>query len=645
MTVFDLPRIHFGGRLRLNPATANNEDYAQPGPNQARMPHMFPDFEGQPMGLLTSSSVQVREFGLPDADFVEWIQRSHHFESPSGAQESVIPAEWNYYGDMSSTAVDIEVIGVQTRFGSVHQGHDVSIPLTDVIGATLSFTGNITDVNPEGSPPATQFFIDNLLLERGETSYISGGTTTKGVGTWINFFRNVNLFADDGAGTALQHVICDAELALPGFEDADGVVLSYYLSLPLLDDRTASATKVLEQYFRDRRSNPKTLDMVGTLAPFYEGEPIAMPPGRQLISRQQNIPTSPKTVNNGGGNGIALAPAVASQSGNWLTINLSGTLPDAFIGPDRQNAKFDFGALSLHVANEQEDIVVGDAEYANVAAGDARGWLYDFELTTAAAEMLADGGKLVLRNDRHGTVLEEVDYYVVTDQLAVYGEQFGPTDVFVSQGTREPMSVSVFHRGDRLDPATCPPISMWEYRSSPIQAPGDAVRRTDSLRPGESISMSTERAGSSLLTFHVEGETNPPAGDFPPESYSDFAYPSNAFVVTWAPQISVRVLPNADYSHFYLDPTADEPVGNDALTWDVVYSEVLRTYALLYPAMSNKFRLDDEAAMTRFAPYVIEATRPENWHSSRYMPPTRDLSESRRTLLQAWCRKVMALAT
>ena len=30
------------------------------------------------------------------------------------------------------------------------------------------------------------------------------------------------------------------------------------------------------------------------------------------------------------------------------------------------------------------------------------------------------------------------------------------------------------------------------------------------------------------------------------------------------------------------------------------------------------------------------------WMSPGFMPITRDLSESRRTLLQAWCRKVLA---
>lgn len=640
VSIFDVPRIHFGGQLRLNPGTANNEDYAQPGESQALIPEG--PYAGEPMGLLATSTVSVREFGLRDAQFVDWVQRAQQFTTPGGTTESIVPAEWNYYGDMSAISVDVTVLGVQSQPGQVVVQPDPNVPLSSVLGASLEWTGTITDINPEGDPPATQFFVDDLRLTGPNATLLSGGQTSKGVGLWINFFRNVNLVADDGSGTYLHHVIRGCKVAIPGFEDADGVVFRYTLSLPLLDDPTTARTPVLEQYYRDRRANPKTLDVVGTLAPYHAGEPIAMPPGRQLISRTMNI-TTPGKKNNGGGT-IALAPAVAARQGDWLSIDLAGTFPEAYGGSGRENPKFDLGPVSLVVGSGNEWAHIGEIPYADTAAGNRCGWVFDLDLRQVDDErvtrLLADDtSTLELRSPTRGVLSSEVDYYVVTDQLAVYAEQGGPVDEFLSQGELEPVDVRVYHRGQLLDPTTCPPISMWQYRTTPIQSPGDAVVRTTDLRPGQAITVATDEAGACLLTFRVEGETNPPAAEFPPPNYAAFGYPP-AFAITWAPQISVRILPNRDYSPYYVDPAAPEPVGNDLLTWDVVYGEVLRTYALLYPAMNNKIRLDDPVAMTEFASYVIDATRPERWLTSRYMPPTRDLSASRRTLLQAWCRKV-----
>lgn len=641
MAVFDLPRVNFSGMLRLNPGTANNEDYAQPGPGQALMP------DGEPMGLLATGPVDVREFGMTDAEFVDWIQRPHVFATPSAVGQPpppsppIFPAEWNYYGDMSSMTLDVVVTGVQTRRGHVVVRDDPDEPLSAVLGATLSFNGVTTDINPEGSPPATQFFVDDVRLAKAGTSFLRGGSTSKGVGLWINFFRNVALQYDDGSGTYVQHVIRDCEVVPPGFEGADGVVMRYALSLPLLDDPTTDDPSVLRQYYRDRRSNPKTLDIVGTLAPYHAGEPIAMPPGRQLISRSQNIST-PTKANNGGGQ-VALAPAVAAQHDGWLSIDVVGTFPEQHTGTGRDNPKYDFGDVGLYVVAGDDAVRVGTLPYADTVAGDQCGWIFDFDLTDPAAgraaELLATGdGVLELRSASFDTVLREVEYYVVTDQLAAYAEQHGDGGLFVSQGSAEPVTIGVYHRGARLSPDECPPVSMWQYRSTPIQDPGTAMLRTSALPIDEPIDVSTADACTYLLTFLVEGETNPPAPLFPPASYADFAYPPE-FAVTWAPQISIRVLPNTDYSRYFVDPDADEPVGNEALTWELVYDEVLRTYALLYPAMNNKFRLDDPVAMTEFAAYVIAATDPDRWHSTRYMPPTRDLSASRRRLLQAWCRK------
>ena len=95
---------------------------------------------------------------------------------------------------------------------------------------------------------------------------------------------------------------------------------------------------------------------------------------------------------------------------------------------------------------------------------------------------------------------------------------------------------------------------------------------------------------------------------FPPKSYNSFMGPP---YITNAPSISLRILPNdEDFSRYYVDPSATEPVGNDHLTFDVVYQKVLRTYYLLYPVMNSVFPLNSEAAVAESASAILQFTDP-----------------------------------
>ena len=57
--------------------------------------------------------------------------------------------------------------------------------------------------------------------------------------------------------------------------------------------------------------------------------------------------------------------------------------------------------------------------------------------------------------------------------------------------------------------------------------------------------------------------------------------------------------------------------------------------------MNAVFPLNSEAEVTQRAQAILRVTDPTLWMSRSYMPRTRDMSASRRTLLQAWCRKVL----
>jgi hypothetical protein len=640
MSLFDYPRINFKGTLQLNPGTANNDDYAQQ-PGAAVIPESFgPPYAGQIFGLIDSKTVQPRTFGMSDADFIAWVQKTQTFEvsdSP-GQTTKLIPAEWNYYGGMESSDIAIAVVGVQTGPDPANVGADAAA----VIGATVSYSGTITDVNSEGSPPATQFFIDSLSLQSGATTLLSG-TPSKGACQWLNFYRNVNLTADGGAGGYVYHVMRKSDagtsIKLPGFDAPGiiGVICRYYLY------RFSTGNADIETLYQNQQNNPAALQIVGTFAPLFADEKIITGPvGRLLVANDTTIPTPAGTRNNGATiNGkvfIGLGPAVLQSKANAISVDFSGTFPDFFKTISAPNPKYDFGPVTLVVSNASGSAHIGPVDYADTDSGDRRGWIFDFDISSKpdAQKILQDPeAKFSLQHATLGTVLAETDYYFVSNQQGIYAEQNGAGDFFLNQGSSEPATVAVYHRGLELSPAQCPPISVWQYRSVPIQSPGDVESIDTNFKPGQPIEVDTSQPGNFLFTFSI-GST---AG-FPPQSYNTFMGPPT---ITNAPSISLRILPNdEDFTSYYVDPSAAKPVGNAQLTFDVVYQKVLRTYYLLYPIMNSVIPMNSEAQVTAAAPDILRMTDPAQtpWMSSGFMPRTRDMSASRRTLLHAWCRKV-----
>lgn len=638
MSIFDYPRINFKGTIQLNPGTANNDDYA----GAYVLPDSWGPFAGETLALIDSKTVQPRTYGMSDEAFRQWVQKAQTFNQAGtpGKTRQIIPAEWNYYGGMDMSIIAAKVIGVKTQNGCA--------TLTDLLGADLSFSGgHFTDVNSEGSPPATQFFIDQLTLAKDGKTFI-GGSTSKGACQWLNFYRNVNLTADAGAGGYVYHVIRKCEdgtiIDIPGFDDPKiaGVILRYYLSRPLA---SVNGNAAIEALYQKQQTNPVTLEIAGTFAPLYEVEQIwTTPTGRLMISNQTQIPTPAGSQNNGNNGMISLAPAVLHQDKNLISADFIGTFPDNFqTGPPPSNPKYNFGEVSLVVSAGANSAVIGPVEYANTAAGDAAGWIFDFDISTnqAAQQVLADPDAefQLVHPSLLGIILEETDYYFVSNQQSIYAEQFETGSLFLNQGTLEPASVSVFHRGQELSADRCPPITVWQYRSIPLQDPGYAMPISTNHKPGQPIIVETSQPGNFLFTFSINDESNPAPANYPPQQYATFMNPP---FITNAPSISLRILPNGeDFSQYYEDPTAAEPIANDRLTFDVVYENVLRTYYLLYPVMIPYVQLNSEQDVTQNANGILDTTERAIWMTAQYMPRTRDMSASRIKLLRAWCRQVL----
>lgn len=644
MSIFDFPRINFKGTLQLNPGTANNDDNAP----ASTFTKDWGSFAGHPLALIDSKKVEARTYGMSDEVFIEWIQKIQTFD---GQVTQVIPAEWNYYGGMDSkTLPSTTVIGVQTGpgKGEVYNKEKTGVALTEVLGADLSFTGSITDINSQGSPPATQFFISEVTLKKDGKTLFSG-QPSKGVGQWLNFYRNVNKPRDAGAGAYVYHVILGETCNLPGFDGTNvadrkvvGVVFRYYLyRAHFPGDTNPSNEDIVKIYKRKNvtdRTNPKNLEIIGTIAPLYEDEDItAAPVGRLMISNTPKIPTPPGSSNNGTKGLIALAPAVLHCQDKLISVDFVGTFPDNYQGLG-SNAKFDFGPVRLVLTNGTKTVVIDPVDYADTAAGDERGWVFDFDISKKPAVqkfLKKSNFGFMLVQTLLGEVLGETDYYFVTNQQAIYAEQFGSGKKFVSQGSEEESArVWMYRRGEKMEPDSAPPVTVWQYRSIPLEAPGDAVAIHPNYKPGQAIEVDTRHPGNFLFTFTVNDA--PPEG-YPPTSYLAFQNPP---YVTNSPQISLRILPNEDFSEYYSDPNADPPVANDHLTFEVVYEKVLRVYYLLYPAMNARFPLNSKCDVIKHAQAILDRTEKSLWPFVGYMPRTRDLSESQRQLLRSWCTKV-----
>lgn len=630
MSLFDYPRINFAGTLQLSPGTANNDDYA---PIYV-LPKSAGPYAGQPLALIDSKTVLARTYGMSDADFISWAQQVQSFDvvGKPGQTGQTFPAEWNYYGAMDTPNVNISVVGAQAAAGD--RGS-----LANLTGASLTFSGVITDVNSEGSPPSTQFFLDSVTLSGNDKTYLSGAPS-KGACQWLNFYRNVNQTADAGAGGYVYHVFRKGPgttIDIPGFDRPGivGAIWRYYLYRPI----SITGNNQIAALYKQGKTNPVTIQIVGSFAPLYQHETIfTTPVGRLLVANYATIQTPKGSANNSPNGLISLAPGVVHQAGNSISADLVGTFPENYQGnPDLPDPKFDFGPVALAVTAGGSSAIIGPIDYTNATAGNETGWIFDFDISgNAVAQSVLQNpdAEFSLQNQNLGSVLGENDHYFVSNQQGIYTEQGGSGSRFLNQGTEEPASVRVYSRGRELSRDQCPPNTVWQYRSVPLESPGNAEAISNNFKPGDHIIVDTSQPGNFLFTFSIN------SSEIPPTSYGTFMYPP---YITNYPAISLRVLPNyVDFSQYYVDPQAKEPVGNDLLTFDVVYQNVLRTYYLLYPAMNQVFQLNSEKAVTEKATGILAYTELSLWMTSGYMPRTRDMSHSRRTLLRAWCRKVIA---
>lgn len=421
--------------------------------------------------------------------------------------------------------------------------------------------------------------------------------------------------------------------------------------------------------------NPDYIQVVGTFAPAYAGEVLSAPVGRNLVPSNP-IPAPGNHGNAGGPHPtFPLAPAVVNvdHASGIVSADFGGTFPDELRGTaydpldTTNNPKWIFsdGPATLRITRGAASYPVGTVDYRDTDAGDRVGWIFDFriaDLPQEARDALDDGTFELWASVRQEDgihykdmqLLLEQDYLVVSDQSTIFGEQGpGASTQFTNEGgIPEPARIRVFRKGAELAAGDCPAVTVWEYDTTPNQDPGPLTQIGTTFGPGQDLSVEMGKNGNRLYTFTVAGQAPPPGFTgirasaqgtpddtlYPPMSYGKLP-------LAYAPMINLRILPNdVDYAQYYV-PGSNPPVGNDQLTFDVVYAQVLRNYYLLYPAMSKRVPLNDPSYWEdpEMAMRLYQRTQLSWWNRVEYMPRTRDLSDTRRTLLQAWTLKFFQL--
>jgi hypothetical protein len=653
----------------INVGTANNDDYSN-----AQFPESWGPYAGLPVRLADSINVQPLTYGMTDDRYIEWIQKPSAFvqqSSPKAAmtkaesaqsdrtEVELIPAEWNYYGDMGMTMMGVNVLAVQ------YSDHIATDPNEDqLVGAELSFnnrpgdtgrsTGMLIDVNPE-SVPCSQIFADFLTLEKSGEAIFSG-KPSKSVTRWINFQRNTNLGGPNGAAGSFQCVVPLEEIAgqpiveilSQGNEGKPlaGLVFRYvlYRNLQKINTFKYSQSEWFEKIvalYQQQGLNPGYAQLCGTISPWFADEMKSVPAGRALYPTNNTFPVPPGSKGNG--SQFLLAPAMfaVDKDAELISLDFSATFPDNYTSTvydplqTDDNPKYDFNQVNLLVRSGSSSYDFGPIDYQDTGAGDRAGWVFDISLKGLSADVLKliDQGDFALNSPQYGDLLAEADYFIASDQSCIFGEQGrqGETsDKFVNEsGMPETATIRVFQKGRELDAYTSPPLTVWEYDTTPNQKPGIRKQTATGFKPGQALIVDVSSPGNRLFTFTLPGQPDPPPD-------------TNGLNLTVIPQINLRLLPNdKDYSQYYQNPQAEQPVGNDKLTFEVIFAEVLRNYYLLYPAMSLRVPLDDPEQWSDpvMAGLMMQRTQESWWDKAEYMPRTRDLSASRRKLLHAWCRK------
>ncbi|WP_221349922.1 ferritin-like domain-containing protein [Streptomyces beigongshangae] len=656
MSVFDLPRLHFGGHavtrlptglrnglVDLSAHSVLTDDGPFPAERPAQEYHDYLDARG------------------PRFDASGRMTPDGPFSASKG---------WNFRGNghfwIDATIVSAEgADGPDRRDPVVGRSVDMWGHHNEYLATTFN-RARVFDCDP-ASDWATTLMVGQFCFGRRGRSHevgymLVGDVTGTQPPRWHNFRHLVEagdhcLAAEFRRSTVHQLVVRkDTGLEWLPETQASPVVTALRAAV----DRDDVAGLVVQFALRNMSAptapdEPNSWSVHGTIAPWYEHEFATYPAGRLLSPRRAGRRGSDVLLHNLGVAGTA----------HGVVLNMTTAVPVRHRAPTA-------GPGPLHALGPVADL--GDLELRTVRGGHllaripaAAYTAEELALTSgivtvpwagpdaapryAAAEQAlcltgttADGERAVLLVEEEVNVQAD-DACLVLDHPDRRNGDDHAREIEVRSFVRgvpapvDAIRVRQFFNPRALpldavaaDPrAKCGDLEVCGLRAGPLADPGpyaaECVIATDGTGRGR-FTVRGARAGGARILLSA-GPGDEPCDLLAPGS-ARRAYDNDDALGHWAAagSLVVRVLPD----DWHLDDVED-------VTFDLVYREVFAFYELCTSFMrQDVFSLADECKVETYARLVWQMCDPRNKAKTYYMPSTRDLSEPKARLLRKYLR-------
>lgn len=600
----------------------------------------------------------------------------------------ISPGYWNYFGDLSVYVEDIRITGIQLpdRYGNVvtftpEDSGGCPEGLAQLLGQSFSFhqqffepdsrtTAMFCDVDSIGQT-CTQLFYGLAGIYGqidGQQKTFLRGKPCKSTFNWMSLCKVLNWNAGllmPMSGSAyfnstiqLDPSNTDSQLqqALNQCTGTSVDALSMKILLHQVYEvhnpvYSLMPTEPLGNNQTSVPKNPARCAFSGSLCPYMEGDMKTNNIARILKNELTANPTidtstlqTPTPVGSDTplpiGTSPQLPPAFVKVNTSYdvISMDVINTICEYGVGfgppssyggvtsipPFLSFENYDFGTLTLFFVPDTggAPTKIGQMDWTNdyqLSIFLSRGGVMDFPIPSGID---FSQGKFQLYQNG-GVLLQEDDYLILSDQQGSYAEQNQASSYgYKSDGSgRGPVIIRAFYRGQPILSAS-PVAGVVQYATEQI------VSRPFSFYDGATFDYDVSQAGCMQYVFAITDNQKIPQGpNLNPNAGLYFA--ANGY------SVSTRVLAEAKDLDVYLN-------GQNPLSWDVVFNQVLVNYQTVVPIMSVILPFDERTwSEPNILGYLLQFTDEKNWGEFMYMPVTRELSIRQRKLLQLWAKQVL----
>ena len=580
--------------------------------------------------------------------------------------KGAVPGYWNYYGSMSYAYKGVRVSSVAT--GVKHQkeiiyedsSENMPIDVREILDAKINMNRDPFDnstnacVMVDHLPTMamhTQLFVDNINLLKNE-KLLMRGRPMKGSLRIINAFRVVNQNMPFAGSGVFYSVI-----KIDDLDEEDSTFIKRFFK------KYGDSNKKLQGVFvrqiisevEERRDvdyritgsipNPAYGKLSGSLTPWYDGDMLSWPKGRQLVGDAPYILGKNKSFD---APVSMMTPCVFNLNHdlNILQLDVLNNFP-------LQNKKESEEPIEPKpfTGNEYETYPLGQVEFnlehpeENSDEGFPIGTIDFSESTTPRDEMYKNGGMVNFALPLDGAnahvydkwnlnayatnnkgqrvrIWKESAIVIMTDQAALYCSRGDdPAKGYRSYtGVKEHCYLRMFERGKPLKKAIDVSVIEIKMNISGSQKSEDLHRITQ-YKDGDIVAFGTYEPLNAIYVFLPYKTTV-----LPPHPYPSLVVQTGFF-------INLKVLPMHHFGE-YLDPT--HPDYPKEVTFKVMYEKIFKTFSLLSPTMI----FHEERFENPFMAFeLVKRTSHDSWHVAGYMPATRDLSDDQLALIRKWAEK------